>query len=240
MYRKLLLSLMATSALIVGFAGAASAAVPSDETFVGGTVNQLRTRSFNADGTRSTCSFIKAVNERRLGGSDSPLDAATNHHDFQAHICTGGWIEVYTQASLNNLTGMKVGDLKNVGVDFQTADITGAGQVYIAVQLVGGGTLFLDPTYCSHPIDGVWSTTDFDTAGAGCTIFDSAGTAYISTATQSALQVYQAAHPTATVDYTFLLVSAAPTDHTIHLDRIELGTGWSYDYTKLYAKHLAA
>jgi hypothetical protein len=236
MYRRYLVAVLAAFTTTVALAGTAWATVPSGETYVGDTVNQLRTHSFTSNNTKSTCSHITAVNERKVGGTDSPLDQSTNHNDFQAHICTGDYIEVYTQASLNNLTGMKVGDLTNIGFDYLTSDIQGAGQVYIAVQIENDGTLFLDPTYCTRTIGDGWSTTTFTDTGAGvCTVYDSAGNAYTSTATMSALQVFQAANPGATVDYTFLLVSAAPAEHTIHLDRIRLGTKYIYDYSKLYA-----
>jgi hypothetical protein len=242
MSRRYLVAVLAAVGTTIALAGTAWATVPSDDTYVGGTANQLRTHSFNADGTKSTCSKITAENTRKTGGTDSPLDQSTNHNDFVAHICPGGYIEVYTDASLNNLQGMKVSDLKNIGFDFRTADVTGAGQVYIAIILQDGNYLFLDAAHCSTVIAGTqWSTTHFTEPGAVCTVYDSSGTGYSATATQSALQVFQAAYPDATVDYTYLLVSgvqAAATD--VHLDRIMLGTGYSYDYSKLYAHKLAA
>jgi hypothetical protein len=237
MYRKILVAGLATFATSVALAAPALATVPSDETYVGNTVNQLRTHSFTSSNTKSSCSYIKAVNERKSGGSDSPKD--TNWNDFQAHICTGDYIEIYTQASLNLDTPLA--DVKNVGFDYVNADIQGAGQVYIALEMNNGDTLFLDPTYCSTAIGtSGWSIADFSSPGVGCTIYVNGTVPVSSTAGESALQVYADQNPGVVVNSSYMIVSAAPAEHTIHLDRIMLGTGWSYDYSKLYAHQLAA
>jgi hypothetical protein len=240
MYRKILVAGLATFATTVALAAPAMAAVPSDETYVGGTANQLRTHSYNGDGTRSTCSKITAQNTRKVGGTDSPND--TNRNVFTAHVCDGGYIIAYTDASLDSLTGMKVSDLTNIGFDFKTADVTGAGQVYIAIVLESGEVLFLDAAHCSTVIPGTaWSTTHFDEVGAAnCTIYDQEGNAYSASSTMSALDAYQAAHPDALVDYTYIGVFGVDGTKDVHLDRIRLGTDYVYDYSKLYAHKLAA
>jgi hypothetical protein len=86
----------------------------------GGSANQLRTHSHSANGTRSTCSFIKTENTRNVGGTDSPLDQTTNHNDFVAHVCSGDYITVYTDASGESLQGMPVGDLTNAAATVTT------------------------------------------------------------------------------------------------------------------------
>lgn len=241
---KTLTRLLAAPVLALGLiavnAGSSLAAVPADETYVGGTANQLRTHAYTYDPAtgnyvHSTCSSLKAHREA-ANGVDSPLDP--NSNDFVATVCGGGndFIEAYTTASLNLNTALV--DLTNVGFDYRTADITGAGQVYIALVLSNGEILYLDPTYCSSPLNGTYSTADFTgtTAAGACTVYSSTGASYTSDGTSSALDVYAAAHPGVVVKYDFIgFFNGTASTVTYHVDRVQLGTGYSYDYSKLYA-----
>jgi hypothetical protein len=85
-----------------------------------------------------------------------------------------------------------------------------------------------------------WSTTHFDEANFNCTIYDSTGKSYSATSTSSALQVFQQQNPDAIVDYTFLGVFGVDGTKDYHLDRIRLGTPYTYDYSKVYAVPTAA
>lgn len=190
--------LVAVPVLAVGLiavnAATGMAAVPAGETYVGGTQNQLRTHAYTYDPAtgkyvHATCSSLRAKAEVS-NGIDSP--AYANRNDYVATVCGGGndFIEAYIQASLNLNTALA--DLTNVGFDYKTADITGAGQVYIALVLSSGEYLYLDPTYCSKPLNSTYSTADFTgtTAAGACTVYSSTGQSYTSDGTRNALDVY--------------------------------------------------
>ena len=185
-----------------------------------------------ADSTPSDCGSI-AWKDVGTNGDDSPIDS--NDRALVAEVCDGDFAEAYTRRSLRD---RDLDTLKNVSFDYKTSTITGAGQVYIFLYLKDGTVLYLDPAHCSKPISSTWSRADFtgETDAGDCTIYDSAGTAYTSDGTRSALEVFSDANPDAVVSITDLVFSGFDDpSHTYIVDRIALGTNRLFNYSNLLA-----
>jgi hypothetical protein len=218
---RTLAAVVASTALVLATGSVAVAAEGNGSTV--GSADQLKFQVKDSNNHRSTCSTKGWV----TGVTDSPTDS--NTRAFVANVCAGDYVIVYTQSSQSTLGA--VGSASNLSFEYLTTSITGAGQAYIGLVLSNGEFLYLDPFYCSTPINGTYSRADFTgTTGAGaCTIYS--GVAYTSTATETALQVYQDAHPGVTINSDFLgLFGVFSTTHTFNIDRISLGTGLLYNF----------
>jgi hypothetical protein len=172
-------------------------------------------------------------------GDDSPIDS--NDRALVAVICDGDFAEAYSNNSLN--INRPVGSVKNISFDYRTNSVTGAGQVYILLVTTDGNYLYLDPAYCSRPIGGgAWSRADFTGSKTGCAFYDLGGTRYEANGTETALQVYQDAHPgdqISLADMVFSNPSDGPGNPgpsaAYYVDRIALGTNRLYNYSNTRA-----
>ncbi len=226
MYRKIL-AVGAAVALTLVTAGSASA-----EGNGGATTNATKLRLggpyHGADSTPSACGSI-AFKDVGTNGNDSPIDS--NDRALVADICSGDFAEAYTNRALQN---RNLATLKNVSFDYLTSTITGAGQVYIFALMTDGAVVFLDPAHCTAPIQSssTWSRADFtgETDLGACTVYDGASVPYTSNGTQSALQVYEAAHPGSIVSITDMVFSGSAT-----VDRVAIGTNKLFNFSPVKA-----
>lgn len=229
------IALLTALSMVVLFAGSANA--EGDGTYVGGTPNQLRTRSYTVDPVTGHSSPSTCSSQVFRVTQDSPIDS--NNHALLATICAGDYAVAFTDASKNGLGPL--GGVLNLSFDYLTSSITGARQVRIEVTLSNGDGLHLDPASCSKPFSvtgGTYSRADFSgTAVAGaCSVSDSHGATFTSNGTESALQVYADGHPGVTVSSTLIkFFDSTTSTHTYNVDRIALGTGYLYNYSKLRA-----
>lgn len=219
-------------ALLGGTASADGELVP-----VGGTPDQLRTRNFVFDpltghSTPSTCS-----DQVWRATQDSPLD--TNNHALLATMCTSDYGIAYSDRSRGGLGPLD--QVQNLSFDYLTSSIARLRQVRIEVSLSTGDELHLDPRTCSRPLpptSGTYRRADFTgtTAAGSCSVRDSSGTVFTSNGTRSAVQVYADAHPGVAASSTLIRFSNTGAATVMYnVDRIALGSGWLYNYSKLRA-----
>jgi hypothetical protein len=133
-----------------------------------------------------------------------------------------------------------VSQMRNLSFEFKESGHVGAGAPRLSVIFSNGLVAYLAGFYCNQPLaasGNTWGRADFTgsttTSSAPCAIFDSGGNRYDSTTTQSAWQVFAAAHPDLTVNEVFLVG-----DETGHyaIDRLSLGAGWMYDMSRDHGK----
>jgi hypothetical protein len=164
---------------------------------------------------------------------DSPLD--TNSKAYVFDVAPGGCGLLYSRKA--SVTGLNttVGNVHNLSFDFKESAHLGAGAPRISVQFANGDIGYLAASYCNQPLavsGGTWGRADF----TGSTLSNSApcelqvtgttGGNYDSTTTQSAWDVYAAAHPSQVVSTTYLVGDEE--GHYV-IDRLTLGAGFMYD-----------
>lgn len=187
------------------------------------------------------CDAADTVTGWTSSEGDSPLD--TNTKAFVFDVATGGadgnCVFLQSRKSVNLTRG--IAQMHNLSFDFKESAHVGAGAPRISVVFDNGLVAYLAAFYCNQPLaasSGTWGRADFTgsttTNSAPCTIWDSNGQSFTSTATQSAWQVYAAAHPGLTVNQVLLVG-----DETGHyaIDRLTLGTGWMYDRSRFTGKY---
>jgi hypothetical protein len=224
--------LMAMLLVILGmlvFAAVASAEPKVDSS------QRLRVQ---VDPTQSGCASVDSL-AGWVTGQDSPSDA--NQHLFHTNVGPGGGcVLLYSNASFNR--HVAVGNQKNISIQLRSTSVA-LGLNYMVAEVSTDGdntttedTLFLDPFYCNHPVNGTWVRADFTgfTGNNTCTIVvDSPETArYSSDADHSAFQNYALAHPGALVIHKYVVI-ANPGDS--RFDRIALGATKMYDNDSSHA-----
>ena len=97
--------------------------------------------------------------------------------------------------------------------------------------------LYLSAFFCNHPMassGNAWGRADFTRFVNNCSFYDSNGVQYSANGTNTAWQVYAAAHPDADVTQTFVVLDE---EGVYNLDRISLGAGDMYQKSFGSAKH---
>lgn len=160
-------------------------------------------------------------------GSDSRFDQ--NHRRLHAVVPDGGYFAVYTQRSITMTKPLL--NVQNLSFEFAEGQHVGAGAPRISVVLDDGTVLYLSAFYCNQNVGAaagqtaVWGRADFTRDLTDCSIFDSTGAEYSADGSRTALEVYDAAHPSAVVTEAFLVGDEAG---KYNLDRVSLGTGRMY------------
>jgi hypothetical protein len=154
---------------------------------------------------------------------DSPLDA--NHSRLAVHVLLQtGDDYALAQPQSSGINGKIVGQVRNLSFDFENETAnpvhTGAGAPRYTVEIDEDGDTvtdsyaFLSAFYCQVPLneDTAWSRADFTgRKSTGCSFYDSYGTIYSSTGTQSVWTVFATAHPSFVVRDAYLVMDEAGT-----------------------------
>lgn len=124
-----------------------------------------------------------------------------------------------------------VGNVKNLSFDLRTNSSDGGGAPRISVEFLNGDVAYLASNTCRREltVDSRWSRADFTGAKQNCGFYVSGVTGgfYEATGTQSAWDVYATAFPNQRVSQTYVVMDN-PAGGNYWLDRIALGTAWSY------------
>jgi hypothetical protein len=151
-------------------------------------------------------------------------------------------VSAYSRASLN--INKLVGNVKNLSFDFLSNEHVG-GVPRFSLIFGNGDVGYMGADRCTQPLvisGNVWSRADWTGANlsnsALCNfdVTGSTGGVYSSTLTQSAWQVYVAAHPNQVLKQVFMVWDFSVTPpQTYTVDRISMGTGFMFNNDNTHA-----
>lgn len=180
---------------------------------------------------------LKLITERsgaEIGwsrGPDSPLDA--NRGALNIRTDAGEYAYAYNPTWLGEPKhgSRAIQKIRNLSFDVLNeagGGYVGAGAPRLSIIFLDGSVAYLSAEYCQLPISGStnWSRADFTgatTADGPCAFYyDGEPAPYANTATESAWEVFVAAHPELRVDYGFLIVDETTAPGRARVDRIAM------------------